>query len=188
MLKVKSLASDLHIHTSFSDGKLSPEEVIEAAKSAGLKYIALTDHDTAEGVVHLYESGLFPGKGIKIIPGIEMSADCPGKEVHIIGYNIDIYNRALTDKMNEVGEARWARFAEIVSKLRELKYDITEAEVLAIAGDSKSISRSHIARVLVKKNFFASVLALFMPTLIIANGSKRLWNPISIRRTPRRKF
>ena len=155
------MASDLHIHTSFSDGKLSPEETVKAAKEAGLKCISVTDHDTTEGIVNLYENGLYPDKGIKIIPGIEMSANCPGKEVHILGYNIDIYNRALTDRLTEVGESRWTRFAEIVAKLNELNYRLTEGEVLTIAGDSKSISRSHIARALVKRGYFSSVREAF---------------------------
>ncbi len=159
------MASDLHIHTGFSDGKLSPEEIVAKAMEVGLKYIALTDHDTIDGIVHLYESGMFPEKGIKIITGLEMSADCPGYEVHILGYNVDIYNSNLTERLNEVGESRWTRFAEIVAKLKNLDYDISEADVLAIAGDTKSISRSHIARALVKKGFFSSVREAFASLL-----------------------
>ena len=159
------MASDLHIHSTFSDGKLSPEDIVAAAKNVGLKYISVTDHDTTEGIVHLYESGLFPVKEPKIIFGLEMSADCPGYEVHILGYNVDVYNRSLTERLTEVGEARWSRFSEIVDRLKELKYDISEADVLAVAGDSKSISRSHIARVLVKKNYFSSVRDAFAALL-----------------------
>ena len=159
------MASDLHIHTSFSDGKLTPEQIIEEAKKIGLTCIALTDHDTTEGIVHLYEGGLFPCKGLKIIPGLEMSADCPGHEVHILGYNIDIYDSRLTERLTEVGESRWTRFGEIVAKLRQMRYEISEADVLSVLGDSKSISRSHIARVLVKKEYFKSVREAFSALL-----------------------
>lgn len=155
------MPSDLHMHTSFSDGRLTPEELIAEAKKAGLHYIALTDHDTVDGISHLYESGLFPTKGIHIIPGIEFSAHHPLHEVHILGYGIDIFCTSLLDKLNEVTDARWLRFSEIVEKLNGLGYAITEADVLAIAGVSKSISRSHIGRVLVKKGYFDSVRSAF---------------------------
>ena len=155
------MASDLHIHTAFSDGKLSPEDLVEKAKSLGLKYIAVTDHDTVDGMVHLYENGIYPSRSINIIPGVEMSAADPDHEVHILGYNVDIYNRDMAERLNDVGEARWGRFAEIIGKLKELDYAVTEAEVLSVAGASKSISRSHIARALVKRGFFPTVRAAF---------------------------
>lgn len=155
------MASDLHTHTSYSDGRLTPEELVTAAKEAGLHYIAITDHDTVEGVTHLYEEGLLLKKGIGIIPGIEFSAHHEKKEVHILGYNIDIYQSELNDRLSDVGEARWARFAEMVRKLREIGYAVTETEVLKIAGASKSISRSHIARALVNKGFFPTVREAF---------------------------
>lgn len=136
---------------------MSPEEIIAQAKAKGLRYIAITDHDTVEGVTYLYEEGLYPSKGIGIIPGIEFSAQHPDHKVHILGYNIDIYQRELNDRLNDVGEARWTRFAQIVEKLKTLGYTISETEVLQIAGDSRAISRSHIARVLVGKGFFSSI-------------------------------
>ena len=79
------MASDLHTHTNFSDGSFSPEELIAAAKKLGLHYFSITDHDTVDGICHLYENGLYPNKGIKIIPGIEFSANSPGHDVHLVG-------------------------------------------------------------------------------------------------------
>jgi len=155
------MASDLHMHTTYSDGKLTPEELVAAAKAAGLHYIAITDHDTVEGVAHLYENGYFPCKGIHIIPGIEFSAHHPTQEIHILGYNIDIYNGDLADKLNDVSEARWSRFSEMVEKIQQLGYDLRETDVLAIAGASKSISRSHMARALIKKGYFKTVREAF---------------------------
>ena len=159
------MASDLHMHTTFSDGKLTPEELVEAAKAAGLKYIAITDHDTVEGVSYLYENGRYPVRGIHVIPGIEFSAHHPVHEIHILGYNVDIYYSDLLDKLNDVTEARWTRFSDMVAKLREQGYPITEGEVLTLAGASKSISRSHIARILVKKGCFTSVREAFSAVL-----------------------
>lgn len=155
------MGSDLHIHTNFSDGKFSPEEVVSMAKKLGLNYMAITDHDTVEGILNLYENGFYPSKSINIIPGIEMSAASEKREIHILGYNIDIFNQELTDNLVEVSESRWTRFSEIIEKLNANGYDISETDVLTIAGASKSISRSHIARALVKKGVFKSVREAF---------------------------
>ena len=135
------------------------------AKAAGLKYIAITDHDTVDGVSYLYENGMYPTKGIHVIPGIEFSAHHPVHEIHILGFNVDIYYPDLLDKLNDVTEARWTRFSDMVEKLQALGYPITEGEVLTLAGGSKSISRSHIARILVKKGFFSSVREAFSAVL-----------------------
>ncbi len=159
------MPSDLHMHTAFSDGKFTPEELVAAAKAAGLKYIAITDHDTVEGIRHLYENGLYPSRGIHIIPGIEFHAHHPVQEIHILGYNIDIYHRDLADKLNEVTEARWTRFSEMVAKLRQEGYNINETDVLTLAGTSRAISRSHVGRVLVKKGYFPTVREAFSAVL-----------------------
>lgn len=155
------MSSDLHMHTTCSDGLLTPEELVNAAKEAGLNYIAITDHDTVDGICQLYEQGLYPQTGIKIIPGIEFSAYHEVSEIHILGYNIDVYNRELRDRLNDVVEARWSRFSAMVEKLQELGYDITETDVLEIADNSTSISRSHIAQVMVKKGYFSCIKDTF---------------------------
>ena len=111
------MSSDLHTHTSCSDGLLAPEELVEAAKEAGLSYIAITDHDTVAGLHQLYEQGFYPQTGIRIIPGIEFSAHHETSEIHILGYNIDIYNKELGDRLNDVVEGRWTRFSTMVEKL-----------------------------------------------------------------------
>lgn len=155
------MSSDLHMHTSCSDGLLTPEELVEAAKKAGLSYISITDHDTVDGLCQLYEAGLYPQKGIRIIPGIEFSAHHDNSEIHILGYNIDIYNKELRDRLNDIVEARWTRFSTMVEKLQGLGYDISETEVLQIADGSTSISRSHIAQALVSKGYFPTVRETF---------------------------
>ncbi len=155
------MASDLHTHTTYSDGRLAPEELITAAKKAGLSYLAITDHDTVEGISHLYENGLYPTRGIRLIPGIEFSAHHPSNEVHILGYNIDIYHAPMLERLNDITEARWTRFSEIIEKLNALGYEISETEVLLLADGSKSISRSHIGRALVKRGYFDTIGAAF---------------------------
>lgn len=155
------MASDLHTHTIFSDGSYSPEELVAEAKNIGLTYLAITDHDTVEGVKYLYENGLYPDKNIKLIPGVEFSANHSDKDIHIAGYNIDIYNGLLSDMIDKITEARWERFSEIIKNLQALKYNIRETDVLKIAGSSKSIGRFHIAKTLVKIGVFKTVREVF---------------------------
>ena len=155
------MAGDLHTHTNFSDGSFSPENLVAAAKKIGLHYLAVTDHDTVDGVRHLYENGLLPGRGINIIPGVELSANHPTRDIHIVGYNIDIYNEALLEMIDKIIESRWERFSEIIRILQSKKYTIREADVLKIAGTSRSIGRAHIARTLVKDGAFKNVREAF---------------------------
>ena len=161
------MPSDLHIHTTFSDGRNTPEEIVEAAKAAGLRYIAITDHDSVEGVTELYESGRCgAGSSLRLIPGVGFTAGDAQNEVHILGYNIDIYDAGLQEKLEEISEARWTRFTEIVELLRGLGYEIGETEVLTDEGMCKAVGRSHVARVLVKKGYFDSIRACFDQLLL----------------------
>ena len=155
------MSSDLHTHSSYSDGRLTPEELVAAAKEAHLSYIAITDHDTVDGIRHLYEAGLYPSRTINIIPGIEFSCEVDDHDVHILGYDFDIYNQQLSDRVNEIAESRWSRFSKMIKKLRDLGYDISEGDVLEIAGTSRSIGRAHVARALVKKGLVPTLREVF---------------------------
>ncbi len=155
------MPSDLHTHTNFSDGSFSPEELVAAAKKVGLSYLGVTDHDTVDGVRYLYENGLYETGNLKIIPGVELSANNPDHDIHIVGYNVDIYNGNLLEMINEILEARWERFSKIVENLQANGLEIRETDVLKIAGSSKSVGRSHIARALVKGGFFKTVRDAF---------------------------
>ena len=155
------MAGDLHTHTNFSDGSYSPEELVVAAKKIGLHYLGITDHDTVDGVRYLYENGLYPGRGVNIIPGVELSANHPEHDIHIVGYNIDIYNEILLEMIDKITEARWERFSEIIRILQDKKFNIRETDVLKIAGTSRSIGRAHIARTLIKIGAFRTVREAF---------------------------
>lgn len=159
------MPSDLHMHTTFSDGRLTPEELIRAAKKAGLSYMAITDHDTLSGIRHLHDMGLYPAPGIRIIPGIEFSAHDDEHEIHILGYNIDIYNTALQDKLAELAANRRTRVARLIEKLQGIGYGITPEDVGRIAGASKSLSRAHVAQALVEKGFFKDISEAFAKVL-----------------------
>ena len=155
------MAGDLHTHTSFSDGSFAPEELVAAAKKIGLKYLGITDHDTVDGIRHLYENGHLPDRNIQIIPGVELSANHPTRDVHLVGYNIDFYNAALIEMLDKIQEARWERFSRIVKILQDKNFGIRETDILKIADTSRSIGRAHIARALVKIGAFKSVREAF---------------------------
>lgn len=159
------MASDLHIHTSASDGRLSPEQIIEIALQKKLNYIAITDHDTIDGLLSLEKLNLLNGDCIKIIKGIEFSADMPEHEVHILGYHIDLHHEILQEKLKLIVAARWQRLEKILNKLNALGYLIHKDEVLKIAGNTTSIGRAHIARVLVEKGYFERLGEVFAQLL-----------------------
>ncbi|MBI2910899.1 MAG: PHP domain-containing protein, partial [Chloroflexi bacterium] len=83
--------ADLHLHTTCSDGTLSPTDLVRRAAAAGLEVIAITDHDTVDGLAEAFEAACeFPG--LQVIPGVELSTDIPRSEVHILGYFMDYQN------------------------------------------------------------------------------------------------
>ena len=79
---------DLHLHTTWSDGRLSPKQLIELLVRNGLRVVALTDHDSTQGLTEAFEAASLT-KDLTIIPGVELSTDIPGNEIHILGYFID---------------------------------------------------------------------------------------------------
>lgn len=160
------MTADLHIHTTASDGRLTPLEVYHQAKSAGLSFIAITDHDTVEGILELQRVAT---AGIGIIPGIELNTDVPDHEVHILGYGIDIYNGQLINQLDKLAQDRISRAKKMVDKLISLGFPIDYDHVLQIAGTSKAIGRPHIAKALIEKNYFQNMDEIFN-TLLDCQG------------------
>lgn len=148
---------DLHIHTTFSDGTCSPEEVVRIAKEKGLFAIAVTDHDTTDGVKIALKKG--QEMGIEVISGVEISADFE-IEMHILGLFIDVDNVFLQDKLKILEVFRKERNPKIIKKLRKMGYDISMEDVERVAS-GEVIGRPHIARVLVQKGYFDSTKAVF---------------------------
>ncbi len=147
---------DLHIHSVFSDGKLTPREICEKAKGAGLYGFALTDHDTVAGLPDAAAAA--QELGLRFVPGAEISAygNC---EVHIIGLNIDYKRPEFIAALDGIRKARDQRNADIIKKLNRLGIGIT-AEDIARAGPGSS-GRMHIARAMVGKGFAHSVKQAF---------------------------
>lgn len=142
---------DLHLHTTASDGRLTPQEVLQCAEEQGLEYIAITDHDTVEG--YLEVAGL-TGRKVKVIAGVEFSTDLPEHEVHILGYGIDANDRKLAAYFSLLREARQKRIMKMVEKLQDLGFFLEYEDVVKTAGDAVCIGRPHVARTLVEKGYF----------------------------------
>ena len=136
---------DLHVHSTESDGTLTPEDLVAEAKKAGLAAFALTDHDTCQGVGKAMP--LAASAGIELIPGIELSTDYHGKEVHIVGLYIDIENEQLLKKTAEYRKCRSERNALMVEALQKEGLSITMEELVAENPDCV-ITRANIARLL----------------------------------------
>ncbi len=143
---------DLHLHTLASDGRLTPTELIQLVVQQGLQTISITDHDSTEGLAEAYEAAKeFPH--LRIIPGIEMSADLPGNEVHVLGYFLDYHDVEFQATLTEFRRGRVDRARIMVEKLDALGMHVDWDRVQHFAGDG-SVGRPHIALALVEAGFF----------------------------------
>ena len=146
---------DLHVHSTASDGTYTPGEVAELAKKIGLSAIALTDHDTIDGLQEFQETG--KDLGMETIAGIEFAALWPKHhrpEIHIVGLGFDPKHPALLERMTEIKESRNIRNQKMCEKLSSIGLHITLEEVSANAG-GEIITRAHFANVLLKKGYIA---------------------------------
>ena len=141
----EGLHVDLHAHSTASDGSKSPTAVVAAAKAAGLAAVALTDHDTMDGVAEAVAAA--DTFGIRVVPGVELSATDDEREVHLLGLHIQRQS-AIEESLRAFRERRRARAIQIVAKLSEQGVPISFEDVLARAGDA-AIGRPHVARVLI---------------------------------------
>lgn len=142
--------ADLHLHTSFSDGTFTPEELSRRAREAGLDTVALTDHDTLEGCPRMGEA--CAREGLHFIPGTELTADIAGQEVHVLGYWVDAESPALKSELARFQEVRQSRIHEMVARLNAHGVPLRAEAVFEIA-QCKSPGRPHLARALVEGGF-----------------------------------
>ena len=150
--------ADLHMHSTASDGQYAPEEVVRLAAKAGTQLLALTDHDTADGVPRARAAA--QALGVTLIPGIEMGCSCGlSREVHILGYGVDPAHEVFVRHCREKAERREARAIAMVEKLRDAGAVIRLEDVRAMARGV--ISRTHIARALVDAGYANSAPAAF---------------------------
>ncbi len=150
-------AVDFHTHSTFSDGTYTPTELINHAIEVGLSAIALTDHDTVNGIVEAIEASR--NKDIEFIPGIEFSV-ADGTEIHIIGLFIDYKNKALLDTIQKTRSQREVRMKGVIEKLQNFGFEITYEEALKLAGGD-FVGRAHIAHILMDKGYVATIKEAF---------------------------
>ena len=150
---------DLHIHTTASDGRFSPEEVVVKAVELGLEVIALADHDSVDGIgPALKAAKKFPQ--LKIIPAVEVSTDVSDGEVHVLGYFIDYTSRELAEELARFRNSRERRAQKMVAKLADLGVHIDWQRVQEIAGDG-SMARPHVAQAMLEKGYINSIKEAF---------------------------
>lgn len=146
--------ADLHCHTTASDGLLSPTELVRLAAKLGLKGIGITDHDTIQGWKEAEEAGEY--YQVRILKGIELNTRWHGKEVHILGYEVDSSSNYFTDKLRDLRKARVKRLVEILDRFQDLGINISVDEVQQFA-QGESIGRPHIAQALIERGFVKTI-------------------------------
>lgn len=155
---------DLHTHSLCSDGAQTPADVVRTAKAAGLSAIALSDHDSIEGVQEAMDEG--SRLGVEVIPAVELSAQSD-TELHILGYFIDIHNKRLNDAMAYALRVRDERQEETCRKLNEQGFSITMDELREEAHGNPVLCRAHFAQIMVRKGYAASVQEAFSKYLSV---------------------
>jgi len=154
---------DLHLHTNASDGRITPTRLVDVAYARGLKIIAITDHDTVDGIEPaLKQAEKYPA--LMLIPGIEMSTYAPGCEVHVLGYFIDYTHPKMVSFCTRMRSDRIERARAMVRKLKELGVSIEWEQVERIAGEA-NIGRPHIAMALMEQkciNCFEEAFELYL--------------------------
>ena len=150
---------DLHIHSSASDGLLSPTEIVRKSVALGLTIIALADHDTVDGIAPaLAAAKAFPQ--LKVIPAVEISTDMPADEVHVLGYFVDYTGFELRTALERMRNSRQQRAQGMIAKLGGLGIHIEWQRVQEIASNG-SVGRPHLAQAMLEKGYIASIKEAF---------------------------
>ena len=145
---------DLHAHSLVSDGTDSPAELVAAAAAHGLDVVALTDHDTFDGLPEAQARA--EREGVRLVAGIEISATRSGRSVHLLGYGCDPAEEGLARELARVRDGRTGRLPAMLAKLAALGMPLTPEEVAAQVGDSPSLGRPHVADALVARGYLAN--------------------------------
>ena len=150
---------DLHLHTTASDGRLSPSELVHYLAAQKLRFAAITDHDSTEGLPEaLRVKEQYPD--LTLVPGIELSTEAPGTEVHVLGYFINWQDQEFQSVLTNFRRGRVGRAQGIVDRLMELGLPLEWERVLHFAGDG-AVGRPHIALAMVEKGYVSDVRQAF---------------------------
>ncbi|MEO0263029.1 MAG: PHP domain-containing protein [candidate division WOR-3 bacterium] len=144
---------DLHLHTSASDGELSPYDLILLCKRIGFDIIAIADHDTMKGFEEIKDIKI----GIEIIPAVELSVREENKDIHLLGYYVNNEGSPLFDYLKVFREERIRRIYKIVENLKKMGIKIEAEEIFKESNNAHAIGRPHVARVLVKKGYAENI-------------------------------
>lgn len=162
---------DMHTHTNASDGDYSCDELINKAKAEGIKTLAITDHDTLLGV----QSISLDQVGIEVIPGIEISVKIDNGRLHILGYDFDIYDKKLNDKMKELQSRSFYSVMGIICQIKkDYGIEFNSEEVLSILNKKTNIGRPDIAKLMIKLGYVGSVKEAF--DSFLTDAYKRMGN------------
>ncbi|SDB85984.1 hypothetical protein GA0111570_105136 [Raineyella antarctica] len=144
---------DLHTHSTVSDGTDTPRELVRAALDAGLDVVALTDHDTWDGLAEAADEARVVG--IELVPGVEVSGERAGRSVHVLAYGGDRTHPGLVAELARIREGRTERLPRMLARLGELGMPLTEAQVAVHAHDTPSLGRPHVADAMVAAGYVA---------------------------------
>jgi len=150
---------DLHSHTRASDGALTPTELVRKAVEHGVRVLAITDHDSTEGIGEAADEGT-RHPGFTLVPGLEINCDVEGAEIHVLGYLVEHEAPWFQDFLREQRANRTERVHRLAARLAELGMPIDPAEVLALAGEAAP-GRPHVAQIMVKRGYVKSVREAF---------------------------
>jgi predicted metal-dependent phosphoesterase TrpH len=150
---------DLHTHSTTSDGLLAPSQLLRQAHEAGLDLIALTDHDSTDGVFEATETGT--QEGVQVIPGVEVNTTLPDRrgEAHVLGYYVDMADTRFQENLRFIREARVRRAEQMVERLRAQGFDVTWERVRELA--KGTVGRPHIALALMERGYASSIADAF---------------------------
>lgn len=151
--------ADLHIHTFYSDSTSSPQEVVSDAVKAGLNCIAITDHDTLEGVGPTREAA--KAHNLEVLAGVELSSQFEGKDIHILGYLVDDRKGPLKELLLQMQDSRVERIRRMLDRLKTFGIDNIALEEVCALTHSKSVGRPHLAEILVQKGWVSSIKEAF---------------------------
>ena len=148
------MSLDLHMHSTVSDGRLSPEALVRFAKESGATTMALSDHDATDGVDIAQQVG--QELGMRVIPALELSTDLPGASIHILGLFVDHHDAAFQATLREFRSARLERAEQMVNALTRLGAPISLERVFEIAGEG-SVGRPHVAQALLEAGHIQTI-------------------------------
>lgn len=149
---------DLHLHTTASDGSFAPAKLVKKAVKLNLKTIAITDHDTIDGIEEAKMAAM--DKKLEVIPGIELNTEIEGEEVHILGYYINYNDLDFIAELDKLWESRYNRIKKMIKKLQRFGLEVSFKRVCQIAGGG-TLGRVHLAKAMIEAGYVSEISRAF---------------------------